>query len=218
MRFPSSTVSISVVNGFLCGADRAAVARLAEPSGIPHELLRKAAARVTEEQFSTLYTELDDEMPGIFSRPLRSGTRKFLCLGLLDAPRLEVALHRFRQFLHLILDDFRLESTRDGPHATIEFAATSNGPPVSGLARELMLELVHGVASWLIRQKILIVEATFEYPRPSRSSDLLYLFPGPIRFGRERTGREPTSTQSPSFSMKFLVFTAKSPLQAGRPA
>jgi AraC-like DNA-binding protein len=187
----SATVPISVVNGFLSGADRAAVARLAQHSGIPHELLGKPAARVTQEQFSTLYRllamELDDEMPGIFARPLRNGTLKFLCLSLLDAPRLEVALHRFGQFFHLILDDFRLVSRREGPYATVEFVANPDGPAVSALARELMLKLVHGVASWLIRQKIPLVEATFEFVRPAQSGDLLYLFPGPVRFGRNRT-------------------------------
>ncbi|OXH91233.1 AraC family transcriptional regulator, partial [Burkholderia multivorans] len=75
-------------------------------------------ARVTEEQFSTLYRtlaiELDDEMPGIFSRPLRGGTLKYLCLSLLDARNLETAQHRFGQFFHILLDDFFVESKRDG--------------------------------------------------------------------------------------------------------
>ncbi|SAK81451.1 AraC family transcriptional regulator [Caballeronia glebae] len=188
---PPATVPISIVNGFLSGADRAAVVRLAEHSGIPHELLGIPAARVTQEQFSTLYRllamELDDEMPGVFARPLRNGTLKFLCLSLLDAPRLEVALHRFGQFFHLILDDFQLVSRRDGPHGTVEFAANPGGPQASALARELMLKLVHGVASWLIREKIPLIEAVFQFQRPPQPSDLLYLFPGPVRFGRDRT-------------------------------
>ncbi|SAK61785.1 AraC family transcriptional regulator [Caballeronia glebae] len=191
MRPPSATVPISVVNGFLSGADRAAVVRLAEHSGIPHDLLGMPAARVTQEQFSTLYRllamELDDEMPGIFARPLRNGTLKFLCLSLLDAPRLEVALHRFGQFFHLVLDEFQLVSRREGRYAIVEFIANPHGPQASALARELVLKLVHGVASWLIRAKIPLVEAAFEFMRPAQSGDLLYLFPGPVRFGRDRT-------------------------------
>jgi hypothetical protein len=50
--------------------------QFAERSGITPELLSQCGARVTQEQFSTLYRllamQLDDEMPGIFSRPLRS--------------------------------------------------------------------------------------------------------------------------------------------------
>jgi AraC-like DNA-binding protein len=184
-------VSISVVNGFLSGADRAAIERLADRSGIPYELLGKPAARVTEEQFSTLYrllaVELDDEMPGIFSRPLRSGTLKFLCLSLLDAPNLGVALHRFGQFFHLILDEFRVVLNRDDALGYVELVDNPAGPVVSMLGRELMLKLVHGVASWLIGQKIALSTVDFEFRRPARTGDHLYLFPGPVRFGRQNT-------------------------------
>lgn len=187
----SATVPISVVNGFLSGADRNAMARLAERSGIPHELLRQPAARVTQEQFSTLYRllamELDDEMPGIFSRPLRNGTLKYLCLSLLDAPKLEIALHRFGQFFHLVLDDFRLQSQRKGALGYVQMVANPRGPAVSMLGRELMLKLVHGVASWLIAQKIPLAEVDFDFPRPPQANDHLYLFPGPVRFGCETT-------------------------------
>lgn len=187
----SATVPISVVNGFLSGADRAAVARLAGRSGIPYELLRQKGARVTQEQFSTLYRllamELDDEMPGIFSRPLRNGTLKFLCLSLIDAPRLEIALHRFGQFFHLILDDFRLVSRRDEAFGYVELVVDASGPNVTMLGRELMLKLVHGVASWLIRQKIPLDGVDFEFSRPPQTADHLYLFPGPVRFGQPGT-------------------------------
>ena len=181
-----ATVPISVVNGFLSGAAPETVSRLAGYSGIAHELLDQPAARVTQAQFSTLYrllaTELDDEMPGIFSRPLRNGTLKYLCLSLLDAPRLEVALHRFGQFFHLILDDFRLRSRRDGRGGYVELQPNPHGPGVSVLGCELMLKLVHGVASWLIRQRIPLDAVDFDFARPPASSDHLYLFPGPVRF------------------------------------
>lgn len=187
----SATVPISVVNGFLSGAERSAVVRLAERSGIAHELLSKPGARVTQEQFSTLYrllaAEHDDEMPGIFSRPLRNGTLKFLCLSLLDAPRLEVALHRFGQFFHLILDDFKLVSCRDGAFGRVELVAAPDGPGVSPLGSELMLKLVHGVASWLVRQKIALASVEFPFARPAQAADHLYLFPGPVQFSRDTT-------------------------------
>lgn len=182
---------MSVVNEFLSGADPDAIARLAGRSGIPHDLLREPGARVTQEQFSTLYrllaVELDDEMPGIFSRPLRSGALKYLCLSLLDAPRLEVALHRFGQFFHLMLDDFSLVSRRDGAVGDVELIVNPAGPPVSLLGCELMLKLVHGVGSWLIGRKILLTEVGFAFPRPAQPGDHLYLFPGPVRFGHRAT-------------------------------
>lgn len=187
-----ATVPISLVNGFLAGADPHAVARLAERSGIPRPLLEKPDARVTEEQFSTLYrllaTELDDEMPGVFSRPLRNGTLKYLCLSLLDAPRLEVALHRFGQFFHLILDDFRLQShCEDGIGCVTLVVGNSDSGAVRPLGRELMLKLVHGVASWLVAMRIPLIDVEFDCPRPPHARDYLYLFPGPVRFAARCT-------------------------------
>ncbi|MCO4860806.1 AraC family transcriptional regulator [Cupriavidus sp. WGlv3] len=187
----SPTVPISVVNGFLSGADPMAIARLAQRSGIAAELLAEPAARVTQEQFATLYRllahEHDDEMPGIFSRPLRNGTLKYLCLSLLDAPRLEVALHRFGQFFHLILDDFRVESRRDGASGYVELMEYPASPAVSMLGRELMLKLVHGVTSWLVRKEIPLQAVELPSGRPPLASDHLYLFPGPVHFGCQRT-------------------------------
>jgi AraC-like DNA-binding protein len=182
-----ATVSMSFVHGFLCGVDRATMTQFAGRAGIAPELLSQPGARVTQEQFSTLYRllamELDDEMPGIFSRPLRNGLLKYLCLSLLDASKLEVALNRFGQFFHLILDDFRLQTRRDAQFGYVEMLVDPNRSPVRPLGRELMLKLAHGVASWLIWKKIPLAEVSFDFPRPARAGDHLYLFPGPISFG-----------------------------------
>ena len=181
----AATVPISLVHGFLSGVQDHAVARFAEISGIPTGLLRQGTARVTHEQFATLYrllaNALDDEMPGIFSRPLRSGTLKFLCLSLLDAPRLEIALHRFCQFFHLVLDDFALSYGREAGQGHLTFTSRT-GPDVAPLGKMLMLKLAHGVASWLIRQKIPLTRVQFDFPQPPLAADSVYLFPGPVQF------------------------------------
>ncbi|MDR3100906.1 MAG: AraC family transcriptional regulator, partial [Paraburkholderia sp.] len=145
MQLTGSTVPISLVRGFLASAHARpeVVGRYLEQAGIPEELLDEPGARVTEEQFSTLYRllaiELDDEMPGIFSRPFRSGTLKFLCLSLLDARNLETALHRFGQFFHIVLDDFRLESRRSELVAQVELRPHAAFGPIGPLGQELML-------------------------------------------------------------------------------
>ncbi|MFM0289772.1 AraC family transcriptional regulator [Paraburkholderia megapolitana] len=187
----SATVPISLVKRFLVGADQEVVERLAERSGISRALLHEPGARVTQEQFSTLYrllaNELDDEMPGIFSRPFRSGTLKYLCLSLLDAPRLEVSMHRFSQFLHLILDDFKVECERDAALGRVTLVPTKSGYMTNALGCELLLKCAHGVASWLIGQKIPLLAIEFSFPKPLYVGDYPYLFPGPVRFDAEHT-------------------------------
>ena len=84
--------------------------RYLEQAGISPFLLTAPNGRVTVEQFAELYrllaVELDDETPRFFSRPLRCGTLKLLCLSMLEAPTLQVALHRYTQFFRILLDDF----------------------------------------------------------------------------------------------------------------
>ncbi|CAB3774814.1 hypothetical protein LMG29542_08196 [Paraburkholderia humisilvae] len=188
-----STVPMSLVNGFLegVGMEPAVVERHLGTANIPRELLAEPEARVTEEQFSTLYRalalDLDDEMPGIFSRPLRSGTLKFLCLGLLDAPNLETAMHRFGQFFHIVLDDFRFESRCNGMIAELLLRPGSQHSTLGVLGQELMLKLAHGVASWLIGQRIPLLQVEFAFARPQRAREYLYLFSGPVEFDCEQT-------------------------------
>jgi len=197
MQAPSATVPISLVNGFLAAAraSDAVTARYLKQAGVAPELLREPGARVTEEQFSALYQalaiELDDEMPGIFSRPLRSGTLKFLCLSLLDARNLDTALHRFGQFFHIVLDDFEIEVRRSGPRAgpIVQVGLRPNPAcgPIGPLGQELMLKLVHGVSSWLVGQKIPLLQVEFACEQPPHAADHRYFFHGPVRFGCEAT-------------------------------
>lgn len=193
MQAPSATVPISLVNGFLAaaGAKPEVIHRYLKQAGVAPELLHEPGARVTEEQFSALYQalaiELDDEMPGIFSRPFRSGTLKFLCLSLLDARNLDTALHRFGQFFHIVLDDFRLESRRSGPLAQVELCPNPAYGPIGPLGQELMLKLAHGVCSWLIGQKIPLLQVEFACPQPPHARDHRYFFSGPVQFGCETT-------------------------------
>ncbi|WP_116137404.1 AraC family transcriptional regulator [Trinickia diaoshuihuensis] len=190
---PSATVPISLVKAFLAGAQARpeTIDRYLEEAGIAPELLAEPGARVTEEQFSTFYQTiaiaLDDEMPGFFSRPLRSGTLKFLCLSLLDARSLETALHRFCQFFHIVLDDFRLESRRSGAVGQLTLRPNPVFHRIGPLGHELMLKLVHGVASWLIGQNIPLLQVDLACPRPAHALDHRYFFSGPVRFDCDGT-------------------------------
>lgn len=189
----SPTVSMAMVTELLAdlGLDAAWVGKAVDRAGIAPELVREAGARISVEQFSRIYRQLvallDDETPGFFSRPLRQGTLKFLCLGMYGAPSLEIALHRFRSYFRLLLDDMGFEVSTSGGLTRI--ALVEHGPPRRArvLVHEIMLKLVHGVASWMIDRKIALVGADFAYARPQRAADYVYLFPGPVQFDQAQT-------------------------------
>ena len=187
------TVSMHFVNELFKGLPNSSTSptRYLERAGISPFLLSAPHGRVTVEQFAELYrglvNELDDETPGFFSRPLRGGTLKLLCLSMLDAPNLQVALHRYTQFFRILLDDFGYAFTLEGDLARM---ALVEHAPLTGsrtLIHELMLKLFHGIASWMIARKIPPILMECAYPQPPHSADYLYFYPGTVRFGQPQT-------------------------------
>jgi len=195
MQNSSLTIPLSFVHNMLAGAKQKMspqqIDALVEQAGISLSLLEQPATRVTREQFVRLYERIavttGDEMLGLWSRPIRSGTLKYLGLSLLDAPTLLVALYRFTRFWNLLLDDYQLDFNRTAQMVTIALkpVALDLTPIVFG--HELMLKLTHGVASWLIGKKIPIEAIGFGFERPAHFSEYANLFPGPVTFDQEYT-------------------------------
>lgn len=184
----SATVPISLVSDLsiaLIGKEVHFQAAVVE-AGIAPELLAEAGGRVTVDQFVRFYRRLalilDDETPGFFSRPLKGGVLKYLCLGMLDAPNLNVALHRFAGFFRLLLDDLAFVVERGAAVTRISLSERALPRAPRPLVHEVMLKLVHGVASWMIGRRIPLLQADFAYPRPPRGGEYLYLFPGAVSF------------------------------------
>lgn len=187
------TVPVRFVSGLIAavqhrpGFDTDCVRR----AGIAPALLQQHAARVTIDQFASLYralaTEFDDETPGLFSRPLRNGTLKYLGLGMLEAANLRIALHRFSGFFRLLLDDLHFEMSSQGPLTRIALVERADLGERRILVLELMLMLVQGVASWMIERRIPFVRIDLAYPPPAHAADYLQLYPGPVRFGQPVT-------------------------------
>ncbi|MFZ6750860.1 AraC family transcriptional regulator ligand-binding domain-containing protein [Undibacterium sp. Ren11W] len=189
----SATVAISMATDFLAGfhPDTELVRAVIGHAEIAPEVLLEQGGRITIEQFSALLRQaallLDDETPRFFSRPLRNGTLKFLCLGMLDSPNLDIALHRFVSYFRLLLDDMGFQVTRGTKLTRIALIEHVAPQGMRVMVHELMLKLVHGVASWMIGRKIPLAQVDFSFPRPARAAEYVYLFPGPINFDKAET-------------------------------
>jgi AraC-like DNA-binding protein len=171
--------------------DEQVVARVLAEAHIPDDLLGRAGARITREQFVLLYKriafELDDEMLGLWSRPIRGGTLKYLCLSLLDAPTILIALNRFLRFWNLILDDYRLQMSRQGGMVRIALVPRHSSIGVTMLGHELMMKLVHGIVSWLLDREIPVGRVEFAFARPPHAADYIFLYPGEVSYGAKET-------------------------------
>ena len=161
-------------------------------AAIPPSLLVQPDARLTRQQYVALYrtiaATLDDEMLGLWSRPIRGGTLKYLMLGLLDAPTVLVALNRLVRFWNLLLDDYRLQISTKNDLVRLALVERAPGTPVTPLGHELMMKLIHGIASWLLGREISLHRIEFPFARPRHAEDHAFLFPGEVRFDADVTG------------------------------
>lgn len=170
------------------GASQADVQAALVEAGVSPVLMQHTGARVTEAQFAALYRalvrRLDDEMLHFYSRPLRPGALKFTCLSLLDARKLQVALHRWTLFLRMLQDDFRLEVGLVQGLCRIALQRNEGARPPAAIADDLMLKLVHGVCSWLVGRKLPLERVDFAFEAPAFAEEYQNLYPGPVRFGQ----------------------------------
>lgn len=187
------TLPIDFVHRLLAGAglDAAARRRLLAEAAIVPALLDEATARVTTEQFASLYQrlarELDDELPGMFSRPVRNGTFKFLCLSLIEATNVRTALYRFTRFFRIILDDVAFELSRQDQNTRIALLPRLPAAAGNAFAQEILLRLVHGIASWLAGRRMPLARVDLAFPRPAHASEYAFLYPGPSHFDQALT-------------------------------
>ncbi|NMG01467.1 AraC family transcriptional regulator [Azoarcus taiwanensis] len=219
---PSVTVPIRMVRQLLDRLDgHHQLARdCIKRAGIAPALLDQDSARVTVEQFAffyrTLAVELDDETPGLFSRPLRAGTLKFLCLGMLDAANLRVALYRYCWFFRLVLDDLHFEMGEEDGLTRIMLVENADFGCHRTLILELMLMLVQGIASWMIERKLFFARVDLSYPTPDHAREYINMYAGPARFDQARTALyiEPSFMNAPIRQDKasLSAFLRKAPM------
>ncbi|WP_322021420.1 MULTISPECIES: AraC family transcriptional regulator [unclassified Burkholderia] len=160
--------------------------RCLQRAGIVKEFLDHPSARLTHDQLVKLYQEsvsaTGDEMMGLWSRPIRTGTLKYLIRAVMDAPSINVALYRFTQFWNLLLDDYRLNLSHGESSMILALVPRSKSVSVNRFGHALMLKLTHGIVSWLVGREVGVLTVAFSFARPAFAADYPILFPAPIGF------------------------------------
>lgn len=193
MNQSATTVPIQFIHSLLDGLrlDAYMQSQYLLRAGISTDLFSQPGARVTTDQFAGLYRllarEIDDETPGMFSRPLRGGTLKFLCLSVLESGNLIGALYRFTQFFRLLLEDLAFTLEKSDDLLRLALTPTTEAVRCNHFAQEMMLKLAHGLASWLAGRKIPLARIDFAYSRPIHVSEYVFLYPGPTYFDQPVT-------------------------------
>lgn len=187
----TATVSIEFVQDLLRSlralCHEQVLDRCLTQAGIVKEFIRHPGARLTHDQLVGLYRKsagvTGDEMMGLWSRPIRTGSLKYIIRAVIDAPTIDVALYRFTQFWNLLLDDYRLDLTQTETALRLELVPRSSNTGVNRFGHALMLKLTHGIVSWLVGREVPVCSVGFAFSRPPFATDYPTLFPAAVNFG-----------------------------------
>lgn len=185
-----ATVSLGFVEDWLQSLQRisgpADYSRLLHQAGFRSAFLAQPSARLTHDQFVKLYqvfaTGTGDEMMGLWSRSIRSGSLKYLCKTVIDAPSIRTALYRFTRFWNLLLDDYALDMVEEADTIRIVLRPYQDDCVPNRFGHTLLLKLTHGIVSWLAGWEMPVEHVWFQFARPAFAEDYPILFPSSISF------------------------------------
>ncbi|CAD5109344.1 AraC family transcriptional regulator [Zestomonas carbonaria] len=186
------TIASHFVRAALRGAERQGydTGPLLAELNIRPELLSEPRARVTPEQFARLvqrvWEELDDEYMGFGRQCSKRGTFAMMCHSIIHCETLDKALNRGTLFYGLFPEAPLLHLERDGDQARLVLDTSDLWDPDHFLTESLLV-LWHRLGSWLVGQRIRLLQATFTYAEPPHASEYDLLFPGARQFHAPRT-------------------------------
>ncbi|MCY1517372.1 putative HTH-type transcriptional regulator [compost metagenome] len=186
------TISIRLVHEALVEARRRGldVQDLLRQAGIAAELLDKPYARVSSQHYAQLWLllaqALDDEFFGMNPRRLKPGSFAFMARTALAETSLRAALERVLAFLRLVFDDLEPRLVCEGGLAEIVFDEPADSQCRAFGCFTLWM-IVHGLACWLVGQRLPILAAELRGPRPDYIADYRVMFSDNLHFERPRS-------------------------------
>ena len=145
-----------------------------------------ANQRVTLDQMVRLYQiaaiETNDEMMGLWSRPIRARALQHLLTTVREASTLPSALYRFSTFWNLLLDDYQLDLQQNEGFVVLGLVPQEQSS-IQRFGHMLILKLAHGLVSWLAGYEVPVKAVQFAFECPVFSEDYSVIFPAPVVFG-----------------------------------
>ncbi len=190
---PPVTIPIAFVHGMMSGVKGHQVLGdtcLAD-AGIARELLLQPAARVTSDQYVTLFRllieRLDDDALGLLSRPFKRGSFALVARSAIGATTLEVAMRRIAHTFRLLQDDVVLESLRDGAATGLGLRFTNASGVQPPFLHEMLLRVFWRLLAWLAGGHLHATRFDFAFEQPSYAGRYGKVFPAPLNFGQRRS-------------------------------
>lgn len=192
MPIEKGTISIRLVREALADSVRQGLdaSALLAQAGIAAELFDKPYARVSIQSYSRLWLrlarQLDDEFFAMNRRRMKSGSFNFMARTAIHEGTLEAALQRALEFVGLIFDELTPRLLTQEGVAAIQIDE-GEGEPQRAFCYFTLFLMLHGLACWLVGQRIPILAIDLRCPQPDYIEDYRVMFSDNLRFGRRQT-------------------------------
>ncbi len=186
-------------------------------SGFPSRS-SQGTTRVTLDQIVRLYqiaaVETEDEMMGLWSRPIRARALQHLLTTVREASSLPSALFRFVTFWNLLLDDYQFDLEDKGDLITLRLMSKER-QPIQRFGHMLILKLSHGLLSWLAGREVPVRAVQFAFDCPDFAEDYSIIFPASVSFNASFSAItfEPDTSAhlTPRSKAELLQFLTRAP-------
>ncbi|MDP2227217.1 MAG: AraC family transcriptional regulator [Moraxellaceae bacterium] len=160
-------------------------------AGIDPAILENPDACLTDMQFVSIMLALmqhtgDEFLIAGGRRRSAYGNFALLCQALIHLPTLKKAILRGIVFYNRQLVDIRFRLRQSGERAEISMHWDHPAQDPLHVTTEAMLTVAHRLSSWLVDQRIPLIEAHFAYPAPAHVEHYHRLFHCPLRFNQQR--------------------------------
>ena len=164
-----------------------------DPAWLDEPLRRVPADSVTR-LWLLLTEELGDEFFAFDSGGMPRGTFAIICRSVLHEPDLGRALRQCLSGFNLFLRDIRAHLESRGNRTAIVLETRIDDPAIRGVAEEIYLSMVIGVACWLVGRQLNLDRTQFGHPPPPHGAEPLLWGPW-IQFEAGHTEVEFSSAQ-----------------------
>lgn len=188
MSYEGYSISVHYARSAIAAARRSGLddELLLREAGIGRRLLDNPQLRITSEQFSRLMLALwrtgDDEFMGLSAWRSRHGVFALMARQVIGCRQLRSVYYRLARFYNLVNDSLRLELASEGEQAVFSMQLAEPQRDAEHLLREVFMLLWHRFASWLVGQRIPLLEVRFDYPEPANTAEYDLMFRCPVRF------------------------------------
>lgn len=190
MGFEHHTISIHFARTIIEAAKRNKLnyKSILDFASLHEPMLSKPNLRITPEQFSLLMRETmreaDDEFICMGSRPSRQGVFTLMAKQAVQCHNLKAAYRHLCRFYNLVAEAVELEFEVSEDTASISTKLTNKDMDPDHTLREFLLLLWHRFPSWLIGQRIHLLELDLEFPEPKHKAEYRLMYGCPIKYNQ----------------------------------